>query len=73
MKTYFRRLEADDSDCHLRAEVNLNVNGKQFQVFQSLQLYLKETPTQVFSCGFCESFKNVFFTKYPPSDSFVLN
>ena len=27
----------------------------------SLQLYQKETPTEVFSCEFCEIFKNTFF------------
>ena len=26
----------------------------------------KETPTQVFSCGFCETFKNNFFHRTPP-------
>ena len=28
-----------------------------------LQLYSKETPTQVFSCGFCEIFKKTFLQK----------
>ena len=27
-----------------------------------LQLYYKETPALVFSCEFCEIFKNTFFT-----------
>ena len=29
-----------------------------------LQLYLKETPTQLFSCEFCENFKNTFFEEH---------
>ena len=31
-----------------------------------LQLYQKETPTQGFSCDFCEIFKNTFFYRTPP-------
>ena len=32
---------------------------------------LKETPTQVFSCEYCEIFKNTFFTEQtPPGDYF---
>ena len=31
----------------------------------SLQLYYKETPTQMFSCEFCEIFKNTFFQRTP--------
>ena len=27
---------------------------------------LKEAPTQVFSCEFCENFKNTFFYRTPP-------
>ena len=30
-----------------------------------LQLYLKETPTQVFSCETCEIFKNTHFEEHP--------
>ena len=29
-----------------------------------LQLYYKETPTQVFSCEICEIFKNTYFEEY---------
>ena len=29
----------------------------------ALQLYLKKTPTQVFSCKICEIFKNTFLTR----------
>ena len=29
-----------------------------------LQLYEKETPTQVFSCEFCKFFKNTFLTEH---------
>ena len=28
------------------------------------QIYLKETPTQVFSCDLCELFKNSYFENY---------
>ena len=31
---------------------------------RGLQLYLKETPTQVFSCELCEIFKNTFFMEH---------
>ena len=31
-----------------------------------LQLYSKETPTQLFSCGICKIFKNTFFHRTPP-------
>ena len=31
---------------------------------EGLQLYQKETPTQVFSGDYCEIFKNIFFTKH---------
>ena len=30
----------------------------------SLQLYEKETPTQVFSCEICEIFKNTYFEEH---------
>ena len=30
----------------------------------SLQLYYKETPTQVLSCEFCQFFKSAFFVEY---------
>ena len=30
----------------------------------SLQLFLKETPTQVFSCEYCAVFKNTYFEKH---------
>ena len=33
---------------------------------QVLQLYYKDTPTQVFSCKVCEIFKNTFFHKTHP-------
>ena len=32
---------------------------------QGLQLYYKESPTQMFSCEYCETFKNSFFYKIP--------
>ena len=31
---------------------------------QALQLYQKQTPTQLFSCKYCETFKNSFFIEY---------
>ena len=31
-----------------------------------LQLYQKETPTQVFSCEICETFKSIYFYRTPP-------
>ena len=31
---------------------------------EELQLNLKETPTQVFYCEYCEIFKNAYFEKY---------
>ena len=31
------------------------------QTPEGLQLYLKETPAQEFSCEYCEIFKNSFF------------
>ena len=30
----------------------------------SLQLFKKETPTQVFSCKICEIFKNTYFEEH---------
>ena len=29
-----------------------------------LQVFLKETPTQVLSCDVCESFKNTYFEEH---------
>ena len=29
-----------------------------------LQLYLKKSPTQVFSCGYCKMFKNIYFEEH---------
>ena len=34
--------------------------------FSGLQLYWKETPTQLFSGGICEIFKNIFFQRTLP-------
>ena len=31
---------------------------------EGLQLYQKETPTQVFSCEYCEIFKNTYFGEH---------
>ena len=37
-----------------------------------LQLYLKETPTQVFSCKICDIFKNAYFKEHLFSVCFPL-
>ena len=39
------------------AEVQL-INAEQMSLYNSMILRKKETPTQVFSCGICETFKN---------------
>ena len=40
---------------------NTTVLESLFNNVVGLQLYEKETPTQVFSCEYCEIFKNTFF------------
>ena len=35
--------------------------NKSSKVFQRLQHYQKQTPTQVFSCEYCEIFKSTYF------------
>ena len=40
---------------------------------EGLQLYLKETPTQVFSCKLCDIFKNAYFEEHVRTASFTLN
>ena len=37
-----------------------------------MQLYLKKSPTQVFSCEYCEIFKNSFFYRRPQVTASVL-
>ena len=37
-----------------------------FKKSVGVQLYYKETPTQVFSCEICEMFKNIFLFRTPP-------
>ena len=37
-----------------------------FNKVVGLQLYSKETPTKVFSCKICETFKNTFFIEHLP-------
>ena len=34
------------------------------QALQAQQLYQKETPTQVFSCGIYKTFKNIYFVEH---------
>ena len=38
----------------------------------NMQLYQKESPTQMSSCEECESFKNSFFYRKPPVAVFCL-
>ena len=40
-------------------------NSQENTCAPGLQMYQKETLTQVFSCEFRENFKNIFFTKQP--------
>ena len=42
-----------------------NLTGKHL-CWIDLQLYEKETPTQVFSCKICEIFMNTFFYRISP-------
>ena len=55
-------------------EVGVSINFVQFKEksykIADLQLYEKETPTQVFSCEYCEFFKNSFYYKTPPLAAF---
>ena len=37
---------------------------RKLEILDMLQLYLKDTPAQVFFCDFCEIFKNFFFTEH---------
>ena len=37
-----------------------------------MQLYLKKSPTQVFSCEYCKLFKNSFFYRTPQVTASVL-
>ena len=43
-----------------------------FRKILRLATLLKETPTTVFSCEFCEIFKNTFFHKAPPVAASIL-
>ena len=36
------------------------------KAWRPVQLHQRETPTQMFSCEICESFKNAFFYRTPP-------
>ena len=40
--------------------------------FSALQLYQKETPTLVFSCGICEIFKKTSFEEFSAKDRLLL-
>ena len=44
-----------------------------FKGKKGLQLYLKRDSTQVFSCEYCEIFKNTFFYRTPPVAAFLLS
>ena len=55
--------------------INTRFTGKLLKrnreiVSEGLQLYQKETSTQVFSCENCEIFKNNIFHRAPPYDCF---
>ena len=41
--------------------------------YEGLQLYKKETPTQVFTCKACKIFKNTFFEAYLRTAAFGPN
>ena len=38
--------------------------GGPYHIDQGLQLYQKQTPTQVLSCEYCEIFKNTYFEEH---------
>ena len=42
-----------------------------FLITEVLQLYQKETPTQVFSCDYCEISKNTCFEEHPRTAPFL--
>ena len=41
-----------------------NILLLKLQALQALKLYLKKTPTHSFSCGICETFKNIYFVEH---------
>ena len=48
---------------------------KNFAIFtgKHLQLYQKDTPTQVFSCEYCEIFKNTYLEEHLRTTDFINN
>ena len=68
--TLLKRYRSSHQRCSIKKAVLKNFaifTGKHlcrslfFIKLQALQLYQKETPTQVFFCEYCEIFKNSFF------------
>ena len=44
-----------------------NLLSLKSQALQALQLYQKDSPTQVFSCEICKTFKNTCFVEHLPA------
>ena len=40
--------------------------------YSYLQVYEKETPTQVFFCEYCKIFKNIHFEEHMRMDAFII-
>ena len=49
---------------------NFTVIRKNFDVCVGVS-FLKMTPTRLFSCGYCKSFKNTYFEEYLQAAAFV--
>ena len=71
--TLLKRYRSSHQRCSIKKAVLKNFaifTGKHlcrslfFIKLQALQLYQKETPTQVFFCEYCEIFKNTYFEKH---------
>ena len=51
--------------CHNMAFLQTVLLNKKSSRPDGLQLYERETPAQMFSCEYCEIFKNSFFYRTP--------
>ena len=60
---FFLYLHTKQKVAHTEENV-VGVSFLQRSTSSSLQLYQKETPTQVFSCEICEIFKNTYFEEH---------
>ena len=49
----------------------IKLTEKYMYISESLQIYQKEVPTQVFSCEICEIFKNIYFEEHMRTTSSV--